>query len=172
MSRIAPPSQSALSDWYAGASLADSFAATLPPSAPVDVGMLAAMLFADPPLWFTVLLAIRDRVMMLFGVQLSHALAQGDRIGFFPVLSRSPDEIILGANDRHLDFRASVLLRRADNSLAATTVVRCHNLLGRLYLTAILPFHILVVTDALRRLTTRLAAGSTPIDPLESNRVQ
>jgi hypothetical protein len=62
---------------------------------------------------------------------------------------------VLGVDDRHLDFRASVLLRRADNRLAITTAVRCHNLLGRLYLASILPFHILVAADVLRRLRRR-----------------
>lgn len=155
MSRIAPPAESRLSDWYAGASLTDSFAVALPPGAPTDVDTLAALLFADPPVWFTILLAVRDRVMTLFGVKASHALSAGEHIAFFPVLSRSADEIVLGADDRHLDFRASVFLRRPDRTLVATTVVRCHNLLGRLYLTAILPFHILVVNDALRRLRRR-----------------
>ncbi len=50
MSRIAPPTESRISDWYAGADLADSFAVTLPPAAPTDVDMLATLLFADPPL--------------------------------------------------------------------------------------------------------------------------
>lgn len=154
MSRIAPPAESRLSDWYAGASLTDSFAVALPPGAPTDVDTLATLLFADPPVWFTILLAVRDRVMAPFGVKASHALSAGEHIAFFPVLSRSADEIVLGADDRHLDFRASVLLR-TDRTLVATTVVRCHNLLGRLYLAAILPFHILVVTDALRRLRRR-----------------
>jgi len=155
MSRIAPPAESALGTLYAEASLADSFGTILPPSAPSDVGTLAALLFADPPPWFTMLLATRDRIVTLVGIKPSHALANGDHIAYFPVLCRSPDEIVLGADDRHLDFRVSVLLRRADNLLVATTVVRCHNLLGRLYLAAILPFHILVVTDALRRLRKR-----------------
>lgn len=155
MSRITPPAESRIQDWYAGASLADSFATTLSPDAPADIDTLATLLFADPPLWFTILLAIRDRVMTLFGVKASHDLSAGEHVAFFPVLSRSANEIVLGANDRHLDFRTSLLLRRADNTLVATTVVRCHNLLGRLYLAAILPFHILVVTDALRRLRRR-----------------
>jgi hypothetical protein len=155
MGRIAPPAESGIRDWYTGANLVDSFAVPLPAAAPADVQALATLLFADPPLWFTVLLAIRDRVMVLFGVKPSHALRQTDRIAFFPVLSRSPDEIVLGADDRHLDFRASVLLRRAERTLVATTVVRCHNLLGRAYLAAILPFHILVVSQALRRLRRR-----------------
>ena len=155
MSRIDLPAESRLSDWYAGATLADSFAADLAPGVPANVDTLAKLLFADPPVWFTILLAIRDRVMTLFGVKASHTLSEGEHIAFFPVLSRSDDEIVLGADDRHLDFRVSVLLRRTDNRLVATTVVRCHNLLGRFYIAAILPFHILVVTDALRRLRRR-----------------
>lgn len=159
MSRIVPPAESRIAGWYEGANLVDSFAVALPPAAPTDAGTLATLLFTDLPLWFRLLLAIRDRVVSLFGVKASHELEADDRIAFFPVLSRASDEIVLGADDRHLDFRTSVLLRRADdgagNTLAATTVVRCHNLLGRLYLALILPFHILVVTDALRRLRRR-----------------
>jgi Protein of unknown function (DUF2867) len=155
MSRITPPAESAIRDWYTGASLVDSFAVTLPPAAPTDIGTLATLLFADLPLWFTILLAIRDRGVTLFGVKATHDLQADEHIAFFPVLSRSADEIVLGVDDRHLDFRASVLLRRADNRLAITTAVRCHNLLGRLYLAAILPFHILVAADVLRRLRRR-----------------
>jgi Protein of unknown function (DUF2867) len=155
MSRITPPAESAIHDWYTGASLVDSFAVTLPPAAPTDVGTLATLLFADLPLWFTILLAIRDRGVTLFGVKATHDLQADEHIAFFPVLSRSADEVVLGVDDRHLDFRASVLLRRADNRLAITTAVRCHNLLGRLYLAAILPFHILVAADVLRRLRRR-----------------
>ena len=156
MSRIAPPAESAIRDWYPGASLVDSFAVALPAAAPTDIGTLATLLFADLPLWFRILLAIRDRAVTLFGVKATGDLVAEDYIAFFPVLSRSADEIVLGADDRHLDFRASVLLRRADNRLAVTTAVRCHNLLGRLYLAAILPFHVLIAIDVLRRLRRRL----------------
>ena len=155
MSRIAPPAESRISDWYAGASLSDSFAVALPPTAPADIDTLATLLFTDPPLWFTILLAIRDRAVTLFDVKASHALAAADHIAFFPVLSRSPDEITIGVDDRHLDFRGSVLLRRPERLLVLTTAVRCHNLLGRAYLAVILPFHILVATSLLRRLRRR-----------------
>jgi len=155
MSRIAPPAESRISDWYAGASLADSFAVTLPPQAPTDIDTLAGLLFADLPLWFTILLAIRDRVVTLFGVKASHALVAADHIAFFPVLSRSPDEISIGVDDSHLDFRGSVLLRRPERLLVLTTAVRCHNPLGRAYLAVILPFHILVAKSLLSRLRRR-----------------
>jgi hypothetical protein len=39
----------------------------------------------------------------------------------------------------------------ARHQVIATTVVHCHNLLGRLYILAIAPFHRLVVRSALQR---------------------
>jgi len=58
-------------------------------------------------------------------------------IGFFPVLSKSATELVVGADDRHLDFRVTIQLR-ADaangRELVAGTVVHCHNRLGRIYL--------------------------------------
>jgi hypothetical protein len=155
MSRIAPPAESRISDWYAGASLADSYAITLPPTAPRDIDTLAALLFTDPPSWFTILLAIRDRIMPRLGVKASHALVADEQIAFFPVLSRSPDEIVIGVDDSHLDFRGSVLLRWPERVLMLTTAVRCHNLLGRAYLAVILPFHVLVAKSLLGRLRRR-----------------
>ncbi|MEO7642897.1 MAG: DUF2867 domain-containing protein, partial [Ramlibacter sp.] len=66
-------------------------------------------------------------------------------------------EIILGEDDSHLDFRVSVLVRpvpgEADGAVqvVVSTVVHCHNLLGRSYLTLITPFHRQVVQAGLRR---------------------
>lgn len=68
-----------------------------------------------------------------------------EHIDFFGVLSKSRDEIVLGEDDRHLDFRALLLIPpRRDGEgaeLVATTVVRCHNLVGKDHLFAIAPFH-------------------------------
>ena len=82
------------------------------------------------------------------------ASAAAARVDFFPVLAEHPDEILLGADDRHLDFRSSLLRRPAGDGveLVMTTSVRVHNALGRTYLTVIMPFHILVVRSALARL--------------------
>jgi hypothetical protein len=82
-----------------------------------------------------------------------------ERTGFFPLQSRSEHELVVGEDDRHLDFRASVLVRRRDDGggdeLVATTVVRCHNALGRTYLAMISPFHSLIVRSGLRRAAQR-----------------
>jgi hypothetical protein len=59
--------------------------------------------------------------------------------GGFPVVSRSTDEVVLGFDDRHLDFRIVAVVDGGFVTL--TTVVRWHNAWGRAYLAAIMPFH-------------------------------
>jgi hypothetical protein len=77
------------------------------------------------------------------------------------VFDRRPDELLLGEDDRHLDFRVSVLLRDEGEAQWATvtTVVRFHNALGRAYFAVVRPFHQLIVPALMRR-ALRLAASS------------
>lgn len=104
-------------------------------------------------------LIVRDAVMRRFGVKTSEHLRadlarrNADRIDFFPVLSRSSTEIILGEDDRHLGFRVSLLLREAEGSreLVATTFVHCHGPLGRAYLATIMLGHVMVVRSAMAK---------------------
>lgn len=158
---IEPPMESTLFPTFKGADLIDAFVMQVPSSCHLGVRELATELLGRPPLWFKGLLGLRDAIMRPFGVKTSSQLRakEVERIDFFPVVSCSASELILGENDRHLDFRASVLLRPAEGEqrlLIATTVVHCHNLLGRVYLALIRPFHVLVVRASLRRLSQRL----------------
>jgi hypothetical protein len=77
------------------------------------------------------------------------------RVGIFRIYSSNSDEVILGEDDKHLDFRVSLLRRGPANDgthrLVATTVVHCHNRLGRAYIFVIAPFHRAVVKAYLRR---------------------
>lgn len=106
-------------------------------------------------------MAVRDAAVTAFGVRTSGELrrARPDQayIDFFPVLSESADEIVLGEDDRHLDFRLSLLRQAGPHGpmLIATTAARTHNRLGRQYLRAIHPFHILVVRAMMARAATR-----------------
>lgn len=161
VTRVDPPPMSAIADWYRGADLVDSYAVALPHTAPEDLTTLARALFNRPPAWLRGLLRLRDQIVGPLGAKTTTAIRKAgasdgrDRIGFFPVLGRSEHEIILGEDDRHLDFRLSVLLPEDDaggRRLVATTAVRCHNLLGRIYLWVIKPFHVLVVRSYLSRL--------------------
>lgn len=158
VTQVEPPPMSAIADWYRGADLLDSYAIALPHAAPEDLATLARALFNRPPFWIRGLLRLRDQIVSPLGVKTTTAIREAgatdgrDRIGFFPVLGRSANELILGEDDRHLDFRASVLLQGGDRDsrrLVVTTAVRCHNLLGRTYLAVIRPFHVLVVRSNL-----------------------
>lgn len=169
------PTTSALAGSYKGADLADSYAIALPADCTSDIADLAKAALATPAPWVNALMGLRDAIMAPFGVKTSDQLARrgGGRVGIFPVWSRSDDEIILGEDDTHLDFRASVLRRPAKSGfeLVVTTVVHCHNMVGRTYLVAIMPFHVLVVRSALGRADRRGWPKAAKDSPLNSEQV-
>ena len=74
----------------------------------------------------------------------------GDKIGRWTLFAKHQDELITGANDRHLDFRVSVF-RDARPRIVLSTAVMTHNTFGRAYLATILPFHRFGVAKAVGR---------------------
>jgi hypothetical protein len=128
---VAPPVDCAA--LLPGYDFADAYAATV--STGVDAPEAARRAFANTPGWAAALMALRDRLVAPFG--LKPAPATG-----FPVISQTSDCVVLGFDDRHLDFRVVVTV--ADKTAILTTVVRRHNWLGRAYLAAIMPFHRLI----------------------------
>lgn len=152
------PIDSVLAPLYPGADLLDAFAIALPAGASDDLMVLARAAFARPPGWIRALLGVRDAVMGAVGVKSSRtigaaAAARGETIGFFPLLSKSARELVVGEDDRHLDFRAAIMLRdgAGGRELVAVTVVHCHNRLGLTYLAVIAPFHRAIVKANLRQ---------------------
>ena len=69
--------------------------------------------------------------------------AVGDTIGRWRIFFISDDEIIAGADDKHQDFRVSVLRQRSAESASVvmTTVCTVHNAFGKFYLFFVIPFH-------------------------------
>lgn len=156
---VAPPAQSSIAGWYRGADLVDSFATTFGAGISRDPEGVAHAILGRPAWWVRGLLTTRDMTAARFGLKTTGELQRNapDRksISFFPILARSENELVLGVDDRHLDFRASILLGTLNDEGAfeviVTTVVRCHNTFGRAYLNLIRPFHILVVRSNLSR---------------------
>lgn len=155
--RTTPPSESVVADWYGNASLLDSYSIDLSASDQSSMRALATRALVNPPAWQTALIALRDAMVTPFGIKTSGAVGASrdshERVEFFPVHWEGKDEIVLGADDRHLDFRLSLLRRHSPTGtlLFATTVVHTHNALGFTYLNAIRPFHHLVVRTNLAR---------------------
>ena len=107
------------------------------------------------PAWTGAMMALRQILVAPFG--LKGRPGSGDRIGIFPVVSESRQQLVAGFNDRHLDFRIVVDLEeqagKPEQAVTLTTVIKRHNLLGRVYLVAVMPFHRAIISTALRRIS-------------------
>jgi hypothetical protein len=107
------------------------------------------------PRWIERLLALRNVLVAPFDLKkpVPTRTSTADTIGIFPVVSETPDRLVAGLNDKHLDFRVVVDVASSGHGqrVTATTLVLTHNLLGRVYLAIILPFHRLVVRALLRQ---------------------
>jgi len=135
----------------AGAQFADAFG--LKVDGPLDARQAAERMMGRAPRWVDALLTLRNILVAPFGLKTSgaSATASRDMIGIFPVISQTPDRLVAGFNDSHLDFRVviDVAAHGAGQQVTATTLVKTHNRLGRTYLAIILPFHRLVVRSML-----------------------
>ena len=111
-------------------------------------------IFAHQPLWMKLLLIVRNKVAALAGldaptaseilhVEIKDRYVVGEKIGVWPIFSLGEDEVVAGRNNKHMDFRVSVLkLRDGEGAwVLVSTVCRVHNLAGKLYLFFIVPFH-------------------------------
>ena len=108
----------------------------------------AAEIITAFPAWSEYLLKLRYLITSPFGLS-QHGPDAPDKLGPFPVELETENEIIAGFNDKHLDFRVSVLCDQGKVYLA--TWVHPHNAAGWIYLKAIMPFHILIARDGLVR---------------------
>lgn len=158
----AVPGESRVAGMYKAPYLADAFEVRLPDNAVTDPELLARFMLSNQPAWVAKLLTVRDAIVVAFGLKTAKTLrglarTNSERINIFKIYERHSNEIILGEDDKHLDFRLSVLreMRAAPAGpspyLILSTVVDCHNRLGRAYITLIAPFHRLVVAAGLRR---------------------
>jgi Protein of unknown function (DUF2867) len=115
---------------------------------------LFSAVFAHHPLWIKRLLIARNCMAALFGLDVPSAsdilspiikdeYQVGDTIGPWPLYYLSDTELVAGRDNRHLDFRLSVLkqMQGARASLVVSTICNTHNRWGKIYLFFIVPFH-------------------------------
>jgi Protein of unknown function (DUF2867) len=138
------PSTSALWSLHATGDFLDCYSvkSSLSPREAATIGF-------SMPIWVKALLAVRNRLVRPFGLK-TGAAPGTNAIAIFPICSETPDEMILGLDDSHLDFRVAVL--RQDARIYMSTWVHPHNLGGRAYLQVVMPFHIAICRGILRRM--------------------
>lgn len=141
----------------------------------VDIGRadvplveVAQRIFTGLPCWINSLLAARDFGVSFFGLKTTSGLPRndvirpsvkvGELISFFRVRSIGKSEIILGEDDRHLDFKIAVHRdSETPSRISLATWVRTHNPLGESYLRTISAFHVLIVNARLAALARHFA---------------
>ena len=148
------PSSSALGrDLIRNANFHDSYRAPLarPELAIIDVFFA---LFGHTPLWMKLLLLGRNAAVGLFGLEVPTfreimrpvvrgEYRVGEKIGPWPIFFIAENEIVAGRDNKHMDFRLSVLKATEGEaaSVVVSTVCTVHNAFGQVYLFFILPFH-------------------------------
>jgi uncharacterized protein DUF2867 len=156
------PATPLLADALARVDWADAHAVACRPGLPTDPQVWADAVFRDPPRWVLALLGLREALVGLVGI------ARGGSSSFDTVARREDavagevveSEVLLGTDERHLDFRASVL--REPGRVVVSTVVRLHNARGRAYFALVKPAHPVIVRAMLTRAARRLANRSAP----------
>lgn len=127
--------------------------------------------FESAPNWVRKLIGFRDTLVRIFGLKSSGVINQkpqeanfkvevGNGLGLFKIIEKSDREVMMGEDDKHLNFRVSLLLTREDNSnnynLTIATAVKMKNLWGKLYFLPVKPIHKLIVPVMLRGIIRHL----------------
>lgn len=130
-----------------GAQFIDAFRADVGPRQ-LSAREACTQMVLHGPRWIDALTRLRNILVKPLGLKTSGdgAPAPHGMVGLFPILSETPERLIAGFDDYHLDFRVVVDVAgdAAERRVTLTTLVRTNNWLGRAYLTLIVPFHKLV----------------------------
>jgi len=154
------PIDSTITQGFASIDYVDCYSATIHNSETVD--QWVSRLFASPS-WVSKLLDFRDALVRRFGlktqdkatINISDHYAPGERAVLFTVIARSENEIVMGEQDKHLNFRVSVLVseQQGRRVVHLTTIVHYNNIWGRLYFLPVKPFHQVIVAASVRKAT-------------------
>lgn len=128
----------------------DSYQANLMKSE-FNINEAGKAFFTSAPKWTATLFELRNRIVKVFGLKTSETPANhqelldnfncepGERLGLFEVFYKDENEVILGEDDKHLDFRISFLKNQSTLTLSTTVIFK--NSFGKIYFALIKPFH-------------------------------
>ncbi|MCH8620098.1 DUF2867 domain-containing protein [Undibacterium sp. TS12] len=109
-------------------------------------------IFMHRPGWMKLIMITRNGLVSLFGIaapsvteimhpKVKEHYAVGDKIGAWPIFFITPNELVAGRDNSHLDFRLSIFRENDGQTVVISTVCHVHNGFGRFYLKLIRPFH-------------------------------
>lgn len=161
---IAPPAGSRIALRLEGADFHDAWAIDAADPSLSALGQFLKSARATPR-WVDACMTLRNRAVQLVGLKNLGELSgihparpdadyrPGERVGIFTLFENTPDEVLLGDRDKHLDVVVSVHCARPAGQpvrVTVTTVVHTKNRLGRLYMLPVRPMHKLIAPSVLR----------------------
>ncbi|MDI9310746.1 MAG: DUF2867 domain-containing protein [Limnohabitans sp.] len=132
---------------------------------------IAKAFFSSAPKWIGVLFEFRNKIVSLFGLKVPEKGKNhqellenfkgevGEQIGLFKVFYKSDNEIVLGEDDKHLNFRISLFLNKSKittKEITISTIVKFNNTFGKFYFLPVKPFHKIIVPVMLKGIITNL----------------
>lgn len=141
--RTTPPKSELLDDTLERVDFADAHEIRWRRGMPTDARQWAERLFDDFPPWVLAAMALRQALARPAGIQ------RQTKRQAFKTYAETADEVILGSDADHLDFRVGI--RREEHRVVVTTVVQVHNRRGRAYWFLVGPLHPAVIRSMLRR---------------------
>jgi len=157
------PAESVLNSSLCRIDFADAYELRLSKSE-IQISEAYVVIFCYPPTWVQVLMNLRGHIALRLG--LTHPfdareiapdeypkVVTGVRVGSFTVQSVHPSELIVGDDDKHLNFRISTMKTEREGQfyITVSTAVEIHNMLGRAYMFVVKPFHRFLAPYMLRR---------------------
>ncbi|PIB37368.1 hypothetical protein BFP72_03010 [Reichenbachiella sp. 5M10] len=133
----------------------------------VDSTQIGQSFFSAGPKWVENLFELRNKLVGLIGLKTSGDATTrqqmlnrfncepGEQMGLFKVLHKTPHEVVLGEDDKHLNFRVSLWIDNHSSdktlkNLTISTTVQFNNWFGRLYFIPVRPFHKIIVPTILK----------------------
>ena len=152
------PEKSIISKNFRKIHYCDSYSTLISTGETVDA--ITTKIFSLPPA-IKKLFTLRNFIAKRLGLKTGDNTATsapfypvGSRAVLFPVTDRNDLEIVMAEDDKHLNFRTSVMIESIDGltQVCLTTIVHFNNTLGRLYSGPVKPFHKAMIKSRLKNL--------------------
>lgn len=164
--KVEIPQKSIIRDYLTPIDYADSFKMKIPDEYTDGIDDITLKSFGRTPAWISGLMKLRNAIVSPLGLKTGiqkqknspGILKAGDKAGLFTVIKRTDTEIIMGEQDKHLDFCVSVYLNNENSGrhVTITTVVKFNNWFGRFYFMFVRPLHKIIVPASMKYNLNRL----------------
>ena len=154
---------------FGQANYEDSFCLILETKNLLDVDYIIFKIIKSLPKWFKILLNSRNTIARIIGLKTGRIerifenssrlnIKQDQLIGDFFILLKGKKHLITELNDKHLDFRFSILISENEGitKVSLSTIVKLNNFFGKIYFFLVKPFHRLIIPNILKRLSNEL----------------